>query len=402
MTTSRAVLVSCLLTLTALSFLSAEFTFPTLDSTEDLRRVFTDRSLSEQSLLLLHLFANNVRISKNNNIYPAFDPTNNFGNVYANRHACSSIPRIPRYVYEPRGLKNIPMENRARIVLCLYAVALQKFSFNDDVTALQSLRDQYDQNIDDTQLNDIINIWGRKQAPLGLLVSLIINRHGTEPTYEWKNCELQQIYVDLVTGDRGYVKILWRNVPQDLLNDDVAVVLFNNQLEPNAGDSYVYILQITSSEGSYDTNVALNEGLQARLHKYKKSGWFSSTVEEEICRGKELQSPDRVPVRTNRHIELQLFVRNGYSCFRVYIDDCDDWSSHFPNAWVGLYTSAGERTENYKQWQWVSKFTKGLNDGDYETLEHCTGTVIAPGLLAKFIVYEYFNIARTPLWPAKN
>ncbi|KAK7929367.1 hypothetical protein WMY93_005762 [Mugilogobius chulae] len=462
MKTSRAVLVFCLLTLTALCCQSASSIFPTLNSTEDLRRVYSHRSIPEQSLLLLHMFANKIYIDNHDNIYPSFNPTTDYGShgywnyenllVQAppgcryytignvNKNTCSNSRKVPQYVRHPKGLTNVPMENRARIIFCLnihwktvhevyltqhyrwqtssaydpnhtFRITphllreLRSFSFNDDVTALQSLRDQYNQNLDDTQLNNIINIWGRHQAPLGLLISLILNMFrrrtgrssGSEPMHQWQNCEFQQINVYLVTGSNGNAKILWSGVPQHVLKDGAAVVLFNNENDKTKRG----YKQIKSSEGSLETSMRLNEGLQARLHTFKRSHWWESSpkLKNEICRGEEFHGPDSVPVTGSMFAKLQLFVRNGKSCFRLYIDNCREWKSHFGKSWVALYTSISKSTRELGQWQWVTKFKQAQDSGDFKSFEHCTRTTVVPGMQARFMIKDYNAKAYTPTWP---
>ncbi|KAJ0050795.1 hypothetical protein NL108_006149 [Boleophthalmus pectinirostris] len=358
-------------------------------------------------------------------------------------NTCRNNKKVPSYVCKPKGL-NTPNMNRARILLCVnqdgndeyilktyltqhyewdnctalntaYDPArtfeinpellreLKQFSFNDDVAALQRLRDQYNQNIDNRLLNEIIKTWGREQAPLGLLISLIKHfrrmkrSYGTAfSTSEWQTCELQQIYVDVVTGYNGYANVVWRNVPQHYIDEGALLLLINNQMKQEIKE----YIELTSTEGSYATDVSLDEGLQVRLHKYE-SGWFLLTVKDEICRGKDFQSPHAVPIQNYNFAKLQLFVRNGYSCFRLYIDDCDEWKSRFPNSWVALYESDRENTDNYysKQWQYVTYFKQGSDSDEYKTFEYCTGTVVSPGLQARFMIEDYNENARTPGWP---
>ncbi|KAJ0050804.1 hypothetical protein NL108_006165 [Boleophthalmus pectinirostris] len=462
----RAILV-WLLTLAALSCVFGAKTFPKLNSTDDLNPIPEHNILLLHLLANHVSIDNNNNVYPDPDFDPTTDYGSHYyrnkedlldllpigcryytiGNFMFNNNnnnrpnTCSSSKKVPSYVCKPKGL-NTHNTNRARILLCLnqynsriqqtyltqhyewdrftprntaYDPArtfeinpellreLKQFSFSDDVAALQRLRDQYNQNIDNRQLDEIIRRWGREQAPLGLLMLLIKHFKRSNRSYgtafsrsEWQTCELQQIYVDVVTGYNGYANVVWRNVPQHYIDEGALLLLINNQMKQ---ERKVYI-KLRSTEGSYATDVSLDEGLHLRLHKYE-SGWFYSTVKGEICRGKDFQSPHAVPIQNYNFAKLQLFVRNGYSCFRLYIDDCDEWKSRFPNSWVALYESDRDDTDNYysKQWQWVKNFKQGSDSDEYKTFEYCTGTVVSPGLQARFMIEDYNENARTPGWP---
>lgn len=285
---------------------------------------------------------------------------------------------------------------------------LRLFSFTDNTQSLQELRDQFDNNIDDNMLNDLINIEGRAQARLGLLYLIVVPRsnnlvgvcrsyrrlaRAVKTTGDMQNCEIQHIYLQVMTGGNGKAQIIWRNVPRDKLDGGVAVALFKNQMDQ--GKSLTF-KKIQDSEGSYDTSVTLNDGLQVRLHKVE--GWYP-TLKEEICRGNEFQSPQAVSI--TGYAQLQLFVRDGTACSRLYVKKgCDQWTTDFKWSWVALYTSAGKDTNDYitSQWQWATKFEQGLDSGEYDTFEYCTGTTVTPGLQARFIIENYEEKARSPVW----
>ncbi|KAJ0051305.1 hypothetical protein NL108_018696 [Boleophthalmus pectinirostris] len=449
---SRAILV-WLLTLAALSCVSAK-TFLKLNSTQDLKRIYAEKEnpVSAHSLPLLHLLANHVSIDNNTHVYPDFDPTTDYGSdPYENpenlldrdckyytlgnvNKKFNDSKTIPPYVRHPKGL-NMPNMNRARILLCLsyngkrwrihqvyltqhyesrsqgtahdpartFEISpellreLQEFSFNDDVAALQRLRDQYNQNIDNSQLNSIINTWGREQAPLGLLIL-----HMNLSRKRMKRCggpipsqceEFDQMHVAVVSGSNGYATIVWRDVYQSWIDKQAAILLFNSN------DILQTYIVLESSSGSYETSVSLNDGLQARLKNYGDFGLRLSFI-GEYCRSPEFQSPKPVPIRGYDIAKLQLFVRNGYSCFRLYFEKDYTLDRWFPDAWVALYESYRESTDNYNsgQWQWVTYFAEGPDSGKYKTYEYCTGTAVDKGLQARFMIRDYQERARTPIW----
>ncbi|KAJ0019601.1 hypothetical protein NQD34_007170 [Periophthalmus magnuspinnatus] len=474
---SRGVLLSCLLTLVTLVAVNCrEQDYQQLNSIDDLKKVFSEKSFPLHSLILLHWFANNVDIDNNNIVRLTFNPRGDFGSHYYGNYdnlldpvpsgyeyftvgnvnrpygdICPVSQDFPEYVLYPRVIEYADTgRNRDRLIVSAQAQnygprmitevyltqhfrlqdrqgsrydpehtfqistnllqQLRLFSFNDNRPSLQELRDQFNRNIDDNQLNNIINIWGPDQAPLGLLFSIVIrdrtNLFGVcsssrrwardlavKKTGEWQSCELQKTHLDVITGGNGKATILWRNVPLQQINDGAAVVLFKNQMDKASSNIYT---RIQNTEGTYDTSVSLNEGLQARLHKAQ--GYWA-TIKEEICRGKEFQSPHAVSI--TGYAQLQLFVQDGKGCFRLYIkENCSGWKSDFLNSWVGLYTSAGKSPEDYEsqQWQWATKFTQGQDSGEYQTFEYCTGTTVVPGLQARFMIESYNEKARTPTW----
>ncbi|XP_072300200.1 uncharacterized protein [Eucyclogobius newberryi] len=346
---SGAVLVPWLLALAALSCESARSVFPKLNSTRDLKTVCAKSPLSEESIVLLHLIANNVQINNNNNMKTFLDLGGDFGShqyhnrgsrfptcppgysyyslgnaVNYNRNQCSAFKRLPNYVL------NRNKENRARIVVCatnnnwgyggwsVYAVyltehyknqfihgsdydpthtfviaprlllELTEFSFNANAGALKRLRDRYDQNMDNGRLNAIIVQWGALQAPLGLLVTLLLDLYkrrtsrssGSAPTSQWQSCGLRGIYLEVSTGRGGKAMIIWSGVPQD---DGVALVLFDKHSRQTGPAAYPL-----ASKGFSTTSVPLDEGLQLRLHR-RLHWWSLRPTGEEICRGTEVQ-----------------------------------------------------------------------------------------------------------------
>ncbi|KAK7928997.1 hypothetical protein WMY93_005392 [Mugilogobius chulae] len=204
--------------------------------------------------------------------------------------------------------------------------------------------------------------------------------------YAGQNCELQRIHLDVVPGDDGYAVVVWQNIPTNLINVGAAVVLFTNQLDQDAG-TYTHVRR---SAGSFKTSVPLSEWLHARLHR------FGPKVMDEICRGKEFLNSESVPITSYAFAQLQLFAKNGYSCFRLHIDNCNEWRSYFDSSWVALYTSAEENTKDYL-WQWVTKFEQNpyfkgseYKQGPFSAMfEYCTGTAAVPGLQARFMIKDY-------------
>lgn len=300
--------------------------------------------------------------------------------------------------------------------------------FSAEQSSLTELRDHFHSNADAFQLRDFRNTWGQHLACIGLLLFIVIqekysnsrpsnNRHqsvakrNTQADYvvnipnEWETYSVyynhsrqsDQVQLQVVTGTNGNARILWRNVPQHRLREGVAVVLFKNQEDQEASNTYQ---MIQTREGSHDTSVPLNEGLQVRLHKAKKRCIFWTKVEEEICRGTSFPSPETVAI-TGYNAYLQLFVRDGKACARLYVKrSFTQWRSDFEQSWVGFYKSAEENTNNYEwwQWQWATKFKECPDSGDYNVFEYYSGMTVASGVQARFILRDYIVKAHTPTW----
>lgn len=294
---------------------------------------------------------------------------------------------------------------------------LRQFSSRSE-QSLQSLRTSYNNNINNNQLNNLAAEWGR-DVRLGLL-NLILKLSKCWSYRRWRrgltvqnamitndcnDCEIQHVLVQVVTGVDGNAKIHWENVPDKVV--DGAAVLFRSQTDQNP---IVTISLQGQTSGRYDTSVPLNEGLQVRLHKVKVTGVFDSRVmhtfnsqlNEEICRGKEFKSPLSDSVTSVAR--LQLFVKKGKACFRLYMKKgCYKWEHPFyNNSWVALYLHSYKDTYDYltNQWQWAVNFKQGRDSGDYDTFEYCTGTTITTGLQARFVRNDSsVELARTPTWP---
>lgn len=302
---------------------------------------------------------------------------------------------------------------------------MRMFSVQDNPRSLRELRAQFHSNAEDFQLRDIKNTWGKSLACLGLLLFIVIQekysrnqpmknyhsstaRRKTQPDFvvnipEEVNIYLadsnhsKQVHLEIITGENGKATVVWRNVSRQRLKEGVAVVLFKNQMDQEESSTYKLI---QTSEGRYDTSVPLTEGLQARLHKARRRCFFWTKVEEEICRGLEFKSPDSVLI-TGYNAYLQLFVRDGKACARLYVrKSFRQWKSEFKQSWVGFYTSAEKDARDYGwwQWQWATKFQQGPDTGDFNTFEYCSGMTVAPGVQARLILNDYNVIARTPTW----
>ncbi|XP_067333388.1 uncharacterized protein [Channa argus] len=208
-----------------------------LNSITDLKKVKFGQSVPEQSLVLLHWFANTVEIDSNNVIWLTFDPNNrDYGShqYYNFEKIFDELPRGHLYytvgnlnkessVELPFYVVNHQMEdtgrNRARILIRVrehsmgrqridqvyitqhyetrhrgydpqhtYHVTpnllrqIQRFSVETQRDSLSELMDCFGGNADDSDLRYIRNTWG-DQACLGLLLFIVMQERYSKHKY---------------------------------------------------------------------------------------------------------------------------------------------------------------------------------------------------------------------------
>ncbi|XP_026020987.1 uncharacterized protein LOC113020898 [Astatotilapia calliptera] len=225
-------MMSCCVAL-LLTFSSVSAVGRALNSITDLRSVGFGQSVPEQSLRLLHWFANEIDIDINGDISLTFDPTGYDYGSHRYRNDEQLLDPLPRgYQYyslgniHRQGSLRLPQHviqsehedgNRARIVIRVreqnvgrrtsqiidrvyitqhyetsehrgtaydpehtYEIttnllrAIRKFSINNDnINLLMSLRDHFRSSANDSQLLEMRNTWGQL-ACVGLLLFIVI------------------------------------------------------------------------------------------------------------------------------------------------------------------------------------------------------------------------------------
>lgn len=308
---------------------------------------------------------------------------------------------------------------------------IQEFSLGNQRSSLSELRDHFGSYIDDSQLTNLRNMLG-DLACLGLLMIIAINgvhsgqhnnraQPGTARSQfvnipvntqnhltidipetvqgpsHWGHRD--QMNLEVTTGIKGKARIIWANVPENILNQGVMVVLFKND-----GDQQSMISKFIENRasGSYDTSVQLNPGLQVRLHEASRRCFFWKVPGVEISRGREFHNPEHIQVR-GYDVTLQLCVTDGKACARLHVKKSfSEWRSEFNKSWVGFYSSADKAENEYEwwQWQWATKF-KRCNDSEnscYDVYEYQSSLTIADGVQARFIHRNAEVIACTPVW----
>nr|XP_046174126.1 uncharacterized protein LOC124007527 [Oncorhynchus gorbuscha] len=157
----------------------------------------------------------------------------------------------------------------------------------------------------------------------------------------------------------------------------------------------------------YQSSMAMSPGVHARFILWRKSGEKARTSDWEI------QRPAIINVNINGYdASLQLFVREGYACARLYIKKSfSDWMDVFQNSWVGFYSNENKATMEYdaNMWQWTIKFSKEIQSDipDYDAYVYQSCRAMSPGVQARFILAKwhilyYYNNEKARTLPWKN
>ncbi|KAM3864372.1 uncharacterized protein ACN63O_012274 [Diretmus argenteus] len=393
-----------------------------LNSINDLKQVNFGPSVPKHSLVLLHWFANTIEIDNNDVIQLTFEPesgdygAHHYGNFERmldplprgyryytlgnlnTRNIQGSNLELPPYVTQNRrNLMELRNEerNRDRIIFRVRGQNTQQ--------AWQTIDQVYiTQHYESVQQRgtayDLAHTYRITTNLLREIREFSVEGHTeTMPSHFFQGTYQSDMKLEVGTGVNGNTRIHWSNIPQQLLNQGVMVVLFKNDKREESS-------RIVDGHGSYDTSVPLNPGLQVRLHKAKTVCCFWTTVGGEICRGTEFHnSRAQKPVHIRPYdASLQLFVKDGKACARLYVSKTfREWRSDFRKSWVGFYSSATKNTNEYDwwQWQWATKFKRcpDLEDPLDHVYEYHSSMTIARGLQARFIL-DGEDIVHTPIW----
>ena len=314
---------------------------------------------------------------------------------------------------------------------------------------LSEIRNHFRSSIDNHQIRSLKNTWG-DLACLGLLLFIVINEknvprrpdrppasqppqnhqpkqnrppratHHTVvniPEYNPSHNNTRQYVVNntlrssasnsvhdedclqVRAGKNGKAKVYWTGIPQRYLQEGVMLVLFKDDEDTTP----ILHKCIKEPWGIYETSVALNKGLQVRLHKARRFCLFFTRMGEEITRGFEYHNlAAETPVYiAGSEAMLNVFVKDGTACARLYIPVMfNNWENDFRKSWVGFYTSEMKQTNQYEtwQWQWATKFVEEGPLNSYNVYEYHSSVAVAPGVHARFIDRHGIETARTPTW----
>ncbi|XP_036824081.1 uncharacterized protein LOC118945341 [Oncorhynchus mykiss] len=213
-----------------------------------------------------------------------------------------------------------------------------------------------------------------------------------------EECDDLKMKLEVKTTCKGTARISWDDIPKRHLNPDVFVVLYQNK------DSEIQLdyTKIIEASGNFNTNAALNHGLQVRLHK-SKTNWGTKTP-GEIWRGLEFHDTNReIPVGIRGYdASLQLYVKDGKASARLYVrNSFTNWMDVFKSSWVGFYSNGNTGTSTCYTWQWAVYFSKETRSDipEYDVYVYQSSMAISPGVHARFILWRKAGEkARTSDW----
>lgn len=221
----------------------------------------------------------------------------------------------------------------------------------------------------------------------------------TQPEQTSRNpetlCEGQHpVKIEVKSTANGYARILWSGLPRNIINTNVTLVLFSSDTS-NELERFTEIRGRTS--GTYDTYLALNNGIHPRLvlYNFVSEHGFIGIRYSVVWRGPQFDETSRtIPTKvTGFGASLQLFTQGGYACARLYVKKSfTRWDYEFGNSWVSFYSSDQDPDTKHQHYQWVISFDKAGETEDYLIYEYRSPVSIGPGVQARF-VYNQYNIA---------
>uniref|UniRef100_A0A4W5M5I5 Uncharacterized protein n=1 Tax=Hucho hucho TaxID=62062 RepID=A0A4W5M5I5_9TELE len=147
----------------------------------------------------------------------------------------------------------------------------------------------------------------------------------------------------------------------------------------------------------YRSNMAMSPGVQARFMLLNSGDEKARTLPWEIQR---LANSNYTVDIKGYDARLQLYVKNGKACARLYIrESFTNWKKEFDKSWVGLY--ADENTFEYDFHKWVVYFSKESNTGiqNYDSYVFESSMTMHPGVQARFMLHKSGDEkARTLPW----
>lgn len=191
--------------------------------------------------------------------------------------------------------------------------------------------------------------------------------------------DLRGLQLQLDCTSKGTVRITWSAVPVDLLELD-AYVDVSHKSDPTS-PLYTHFLKHKWS-GSKDTDVRLTDGLQLRLRVLEAST-VRVTPTRTLC--SSFGADDA---------HLTLYSKKGKVWVRLQLKKgVTDWEKELDKSWVGIYGSPDDKSQKYKTYQWVSKFSRNPDrDSDKHNVhEYNSRKRSAPGVQARLFLQKDFS-----------
>uniref|UniRef100_A0AAY5F430 Uncharacterized protein n=1 Tax=Electrophorus electricus TaxID=8005 RepID=A0AAY5F430_ELEEL len=211
--------------------------------------------------------------------------------------------------------------------------------------------------------------------------------------------EHNNIKLEVKSTSKGYARITWSGIPENLLKMQMNIGLYEEKastelkLYPLNGRPY----------GTIDTSTSINPGLHIKLLRILKN---DSPYYSDIWSGPVFDEANGVlPTRIKGYdASLQLYTKGGYACARLYISKSfTDWKNVFMNSWVGFYKTTLDENKEYEEYQWSTNFKKRSNQDytpDYDIYEYKSHQYVGPGVQARFMLEKSYRSekARTEPW----
>ncbi|ROL40644.1 hypothetical protein DPX16_9638 [Anabarilius grahami] len=165
------------------------------------------------------------------------------------------------------------------------------------------------------------------------------------------------IKLQIKTSTQGYSKLIWENIPAEVMENYEHVYIDICQNRDSNKDHFMKEFKIQTSSGTLDTSVSLNAGLRPRLRLYT-TRFIHNLINPYIWYGPEFDGANRViTFRIKRFdVGLQLYAKDGKACARLYIEKIFNWNDVLQNSWVGFYKSSHDKNDGYETYQYAVKF----------------------------------------------
>uniref|UniRef100_A0A8C2GBR6 Uncharacterized protein n=1 Tax=Cyprinus carpio TaxID=7962 RepID=A0A8C2GBR6_CYPCA len=362
-----------------------------LTSIEELKITRYANRFPRHGLPLLFWLAQNVNFDQNNNMVLNFFPNENaygfhyFGNT--------DRPRLLPSLSSGQSYYSVGNLNTRIHPLARALPAYVQMHYRNSNLPERNM-DRLIVSLDQTRPNRIFSLYATAH-----------NRGLTDfnpsDTYEIDPALVSQIRQFIQqAGYIGSSKLIWKNIPDNLfrtstVNIDICQNAYSSDTNECRKQDIKESVEINESDGSLETSVLLNAGLQPRLRRY---------YSDVLWYGAEVDGANRVlPIRIKGcDASLQLYTANGKACARLYVKKTfSNWKSVLQNSWVGFYKTSQDKSENYGTYQYVVNFEK-MKDGtdNFDIYQYKSDLTIAPGVQIRFLLDKYYDkvLAQTTPW----
>ncbi|XP_048020111.1 uncharacterized protein LOC125251189 [Megalobrama amblycephala] len=432
-----------------------------LNNIDDLRNSGYGRPRPRHGLQLIFWFAQRVVVDQNNNRFSLnFNPIEDVYGFHLFRNREVILPSLssrqsyysvgnlnyrhanalPEYVRRFYRNNNLPERNMDRLMISLEENSSYRTS-RVFVTAHNRNRNDFN-SLETYEIDPALILQIRQTYPCNNYVISSTSNHDDEDDYtEEERCSqfltatgyssntcknpnnrrkkrspypqcnaYEEIKLQIKTTTQGYSKLIWENVPADIMKNHkyVYIDICQNTYssDPNQEPTQVRKTSflIHESSGALDTSVSLNDGLQPRLRLYTSRSNYYFT-EPYFWYGPEFDGANKViPIRIKGFdASLQLYAKHGKACARLYIKKTfSDWKNVLSYSWVGFYKNSQDKNDGYDTYQYAVNFAMIDNTTikNYDIYQYDSSLAMAPGVQIRFLLDKKYNkvLARTTPW----